>query len=111
MVQPDDLAYTRTSLDVEVPYIVRVETGTINRAVYQIAMLHNVATEPELGPWHRSTGWNGRLIYSFGGGCVNGWYRQGARSGGVGDDVMLRQGYAVASSTRITKNEPRRGAG
>jgi hypothetical protein len=99
MVLPDDLAYTRTSLDVEVPYIVRVETGTINRAVYQIAMLHNVATEPELGPWHRSTGWNGRLIYSFGGGCVNGWYRQGARTGGVGDDVMLRQGYAVASST------------
>ena len=30
---------------------------------------------------------------------MNGWYRQGSRTGGVVDDVMLRQGYAVASST------------
>lgn len=30
---------------------------------------------------------------------MGGWYRQGARTGGVTDEVMLRQGYALASST------------
>ena len=97
--RPDDLAHTTTLLEAEVPYIVRIETGTINRAIYQIALLHDPVTDPEPDPWQLPPGWNGRLIYTFGGGCVNGWYRQGARTGGVTDDVMLRQGYAVASST------------
>ena len=98
-VRPDDLAYTTTTLEAEVPYIVRLETGTINRAIYQIAILHDPNTDAEPDPWQMPAGWNGRLIYTFGGGCVNGWYRQGAGTGGVTDDVMLRQGYAVASST------------
>ena len=97
--RPADLATTTTLNDVEVPYIVRIETGTINRAVYQIAMLHNPATEPDPDAWTPAAGWNGRLIYTFGGGCVNGWYRQGRTTGGVADDAMLRQGYAVASSS------------
>jgi hypothetical protein len=97
-VRPADLAAVSTLTDANVPYIVRIETGTINRAVYQIAMLHDPAA-PEPDAWTPSAGWNGRLIYTFGGGCVGGWYRQGATTGGVTDDVMLRQGYAVASSS------------
>ena len=97
--RPADLARTTTLTGVEAPYVVRIETGTVNRAVYQIAMLHDPANEPEPDPWRAPAGWNGRLVYTFGGGCVNGWYRQGARTGGVTDDVMLRQGYAVASAT------------
>jgi uncharacterized tannase-like protein DUF6351 len=84
---PSDVAQVTTSTGATVPYVVRIETGTINRAVYQIAMLD--------GP----TSWNQRLIYTHGGGCTGGWYRQGANTGGVVDDVMLRQGYAVASSS------------
>ncbi len=98
-VRPGDLAYTTTLAGDEVPYVVRIETGTVNRAIYQIAILHDPATTPEPDAWQPSPGWNERLIFTFGGGCVNGWYRQGARTGGVTDDVMLRQGYAVASSS------------
>ena len=29
----------------------------------------------------RPSGWNGRLIYTFGGGCAAGWYQQGDRHG------------------------------
>ena len=97
---PADVAMATTLNGDEVPYVVRMETGTINRAVYQIAMLHAPgAGDAPLDAWTASPGWNGRLIYTFGGGCVNGWYRQGATTGGVTDDVMLRQGYAVASAT------------
>ena len=97
---PADVATATTLAGVEAPYVVRIETGTINRAVYQIAMLHAPgAGHPEPDAWTPSPGWNRRLVYTFGGGCVNGWYRQGARTGGVTDDVLLRQGYAVASAT------------
>ena len=68
-----------------VPFVVRIETGTINRGIYQIAMLNG--------------GWNGRLIYTFGGGCEPGWYQQGDSTGGIDDEVQLRMGYAVASNT------------
>ena len=98
-VRPADLAVATTLSGVTVPYIVRIETGTINRAIYQIAMLHDPTTDAEPSPWWPPTGWNGRLIYTFGGGCVNGWFRQGARTGGVTDPWMLGQGYAVASSS------------
>ena len=97
--RPDDLASTTTSTGADAPYVVRIETGAINRAVYQIAMLHDPASEAEPDPWTPPAGWNGRLVYTFGGGCVNGWFRQGARTGGVTDDAMLSRGYAVASSS------------
>ena len=97
---PSDAATATTLTGDDVPYIVRIETGTINRAVYQIAMLHAPgAGDASPDAWTASPGWNRRLIYTFGGGCVGGWYRQGANTGGVTDDVMLRQGYAVASAS------------
>lgn len=83
----------------QVPYIVRIETGTINRAIYQIAMLHNPAADPAPTFAVRSPAWNGKLIFTFGGGCEPGWYQQGASTGGVMDDHHLRQGYAVASAS------------
>ena len=73
---PADLATTTTLTGTTVPYIVRIETGTINRAVYQISMLHAPGADAEPSPWTAPPGWNGRLIYAFGGGCVNGWFRR-----------------------------------
>ncbi len=63
---------------------VLVETGVINRSIYQIAM---------------PPAWNGKLIYKFGGGCRSGWYRQGDQTAGVLDEVMLASGYGVASAS------------
>jgi len=42
---PADLAQTTTSQGKTVPYIVRVETGTINRGIYETAVLHDPTTE------------------------------------------------------------------
>jgi Tannase-like family of unknown function (DUF6351) len=68
-----------------IPFIVRIETGTINRGIYQIAIVEGA--------------WNGRLIYTFGGGCEPGWYQQGDSTGGVEDPIQLALGYAVASNS------------
>jgi len=96
---PADVAMTTTSLGQQAPFIVRVETGTINRAVYEIAMLFNPARDAQPDFTTRPPGWNGRLIYTFGGGCAGGWYKQGTGTGGVDDEVMLQLGYAVASAS------------
>ncbi len=96
---PADLATTTTTDGRTVPYIVRVETGTLNRAIYQTAVLHNPVSEPEPSFTAHPAGWNKRLVYTFGGGCTGGWYRQGNTTGGVLDDNILKQGYAMASSS------------
>jgi hypothetical protein len=88
---------------VEVPFVVRIETGTIDRGIYQISMLANPVTagRAEEG-FARSAAWNGRLIYLLGGGCINGWYRQGQNSNEFRGFELLRQGYATATSTLNT---------
>jgi hypothetical protein len=99
---PADTAWTTTSTGQKVPYVVRIETGTINRGIYQIAMLHDPTSEPEPGPSVSPKGWNHRLMYSFGPSCDGGWYRQGTTlgvSGGVVDDAIVGKGYAEAAST------------
>ncbi|PSL06852.1 hypothetical protein CLV30_102241 [Haloactinopolyspora alba] len=96
---PDDLATTTTSTGDEVPFIVRMETGTANRAIYQTTVLHDPLAGPAPTPSAPSEAWNGRAIFTLGGGCVNGWYRQGNRTGGVTNAHMLGQGYALMSSS------------
>ncbi len=94
--RPADIAQATTGDGKTVDYIVRRERGTINRAIYEIAMLHNPA-EPAPDPWSTSAGWNGRLVYSFGGGCAAG-YRQGLPGTAINDE-LLSKGYAVAASS------------
>ncbi len=90
---------TTTVAGITVPYVIRLETGTINRAIYQTALLHDVINEPLPTPAVRPAGWNGKVIYPLGGGCQGGWFQQGATTGGVVNDTYLSRGFAVASST------------
>ncbi len=61
---PSDLAMTTTTAGLAVPYIVRVERGTLNRGIYDIAVLFD-PTKPwsALAPQAQ---WNGKVVYSFG---------------------------------------------
>jgi Tannase-like family of unknown function (DUF6351) len=98
---PPDVAWTTTTTGEKVPFIVRVETGTINRAIYQFAVLHDPASG-EPGPMAPPKSWNGRLLYSFGGGCLGGWFKQGTTLGlgrGVISDAVVGKGYAEAGAT------------
>jgi hypothetical protein len=99
---PSDVAWTTTSTGERVPYVVRVETGTINRGIYQFAVLHDPTKEPQPGPLTPPKAWNKRLLYSFGSGCNGGWYMQGTSigtNGGLVKDAIVGRGYAEASST------------
>ena len=94
--RPADVARLTLRSGAAVDYIVRRERGTLNRAVYEIAFLHSPG-EPLPEPGVGTPGWNGRLVYVFGGGCAAG-YRQGILAGALHEE-LLQQGYAVAASS------------
>jgi Tannase-like family of unknown function (DUF6351) len=94
---PMDVAEATTRDGRRVPYVVRVESGTINRAVYRIAILDD--PQAASSPWKPGPGWNGRVVYSFGGGCGTS-YNQGRNTPqSVLSDLFLSRGFAHVTST------------
>ena len=98
---PADVASTTTTDGRSVPFIVRVETGTMNRGIYQNAILFDPTTDPAPTPFTPPRGWNRRLLAVHGSGCPGGWYIQGAALGVsvLADESRLAQGYAVFNNT------------
>lgn len=93
---PADLASTTTDAGVTVPYIVRVERGTINRGIYDIAVLFDPAR-----PWSATAPqaqWNGKLVYNFG--ASTGQPRRQARpaTAWTNDQALSRGTMVVANS-------------
>lgn len=82
-----------------VPYVVRLESGTINRALYQSAILHDVLNEPAPSPTSRPAGWTGGVIYPLGGGCQGGWFQQGNDFATLINPTYQSRGLAVTTST------------
>ena len=100
---PADVARTTTTTGVSVPFVVRVETGTINRGIYQNAVLFDPTSEGTPNPMAPPKGWNKRLVAVHGTGCAGGWYIQGGALGVsvyTGDNLTrLGEGYAVFNNT------------
>jgi len=97
---PADVAQIAAADGRVINYIVRREIGTLNRAVYDIQFLHQPG-QPLPTPWSRPTpGWNGRLVVLFPAGCASG-HLQGKflELPGRGQEPLLTQGYAVATTT------------
>ncbi|HMT05122.1 MAG TPA: DUF6351 family protein [Solirubrobacterales bacterium] len=88
--RPADLVQTTTRTGETVDYVVRLEQGVINRAVYNFATL---AADGRMG-----NGWNGRFFYLYEGGCSTGHQQGEAASGGLNDD-LLRRGFVVLGSS------------
>jgi hypothetical protein len=64
-----------------------IERGVIDRSIYTIV--------------HPNDGWNGRLVYRFGGGCGTS-YSQGSSLVNAVDPALVQKGYAVVTSTLNT---------
>ena len=88
---PDRSGHTTTTTDGRtIPYIVRVEAGTINRGVYRIAILDNPGPVLDRYRGNRDLGWNGKLIVTFGC-CGSAQYNQGV----ISPDAILSDNGAV----------------
>ena len=92
---PSDVATTTTDQGHTVPYIIREETGAMNRGIYKTAILYDPAKPFE--PWERQKGWNGKLYYLFGASC--GTSHTQAFAENVRFTRALSRGFAVASSS------------
>lgn len=93
---PADMATTTTDSGATVPYIVRVERGTMNRGIYDIAVLFDPAK-----PWTPTAPqaqWNGKVLYQFG--ASTGQPRRQLRPApSWTDDKSLSRGYMVVQNS------------
>lgn len=92
-----DIATTTTDARVTVPMIVRVERGTMNRGIYDIAVLFDPAAGwTALAP---QAGWNRKVYYSFG--ASTGQPRRQARpaTNWTSLEQQLRRGYLVVQNS------------
>ena len=91
---PSDVATTTTDNGSTVPYIVRIETGAIDRDEYRIAVVYDPSKPWE--PWAPQEHFNGKLLITHGASCDTA-YEQGAASN-VMNDSALSRGFAVMSN-------------
>jgi len=98
---PADVKLIKNAAGVDVPYIVRVETATIDRGIAQMTILFDPTKDLEPTPLTPPKNWNKKLVYGHGTGCVGGWYHQGGAGFGYNpmNDTWLSRGYAVANNT------------
>ena len=91
---PSDVATTTTDHGRSVPYIVRQETGTLNRTIYRIVVLFDPARTWQ--PWAPQAAWNGKVLYLFGAGA--GLQHTQGTIAATFDDNGLSRGFATAAA-------------
>jgi hypothetical protein len=95
---------------VTVPYIVRFERGTMDRGIYDIAVLAD-PNQPWT-PWASQSSWNHKLVLPFGQSTAP--YHKQSTPTTVLDDNALSRGFMVADNslniqarTQTTSSMPR----
>jgi hypothetical protein len=92
------VASTTTTTGLTVPYIIRVERGTINRGIYDIAVLFDPTQAAAWTPLAPQATWNGKVVYSFG--ASTGQPRQQFRTEqSYADDSALSRGFMVVDNS------------
>ncbi|HEX4945499.1 MAG TPA: DUF6351 family protein, partial [Blastocatellia bacterium] len=104
-VRPSDIVTTTTNDGKTVPYIVRVDSGTINRSIYRIAILDDPQPTEASEAWKPSAGWNRKLAVSFGGGAGT-QYNQGVNQATAAlNHLYLARGFAFMISTELVNQQ------
>jgi hypothetical protein len=103
--RPEDLLTTTTSDGKTVPYIVRVDSGTINRSIYRIAVLDDPKPDVPVARSMPGMGWNHKLAVSFGGGAGT-QYNQGVNQVTAAlSHLYLSRGFAFMISTELVNQQ------
>lgn len=94
---PADLATTTTDQGQTVPFIVRLERGTMNRGIYDLAVLFDPTKDWK--PTAPQAQWNGKVYYSFG--ASTGQPRRQSRpaSSWATQEEQLKRGYLVVANS------------
>jgi hypothetical protein len=96
-----DVAMTTTDAGVTMPYIVRVDRGTVNRGIYDIAVLFDPKAGDVATGWKATEpqpGWNRKVLYLFG--ASTGQPRLQLRSTqSWNEDNALSRGFMVVDNS------------
>ena len=92
---PSGVAMTTTDQGKRVPYIVRVEEGTQDRGIYEVAVLFD--PKKPWTAWTPQGAWNHKLVYEFGASCGTDHSQAGPED--VLNDMELSRGFMVAGSS------------
>jgi hypothetical protein len=95
---PAAIQPTTTDSGKSVPFVVERVTGTLDRGIYQLAVLVD-PTRP-ITPWSTAQPWSHKLVYAFGGGC--GTDHTQRAPGNVLQATQLGLGFAVATTSLNT---------
>src|SRR6267143_2083778 len=95
------IAQTTTDQGHTVPFIVRQETGSVDRGQYQIAVLYDPSKPWDLGT--PQAGWNRKLFLVGGAGCGIS-YQEGAAPGVLYGKVLGRGFATMSTSLEATGN-------
>jgi hypothetical protein len=95
------IATTTTDHGVTVPYIVRIERGTMNRGIHEIAVLFDPSRA--WTAWSAQPQWNRKLVLQFGAGTSQ-QYRQNSNESVLNNEA-LSLGYAVANSSMMVNGQ------
>ncbi|MET0984756.1 MAG: DUF6351 family protein [Steroidobacteraceae bacterium] len=98
---PANLATTTTDEGITVPYIVRIERGTMNRGLHEIAVLFDPA-QP-WAAWAPQPQWNQKLVMQYGAGTSQQW-RQGTTESVLNHEALSR-GFMVAGSSMLVNGQ------
>ena len=90
---PSDVATTTTDQGKTVPFIVRQETGALDRDEYRIAVLYD--PKKPWAPWAPQDGYNNKLVITHGFSCDT--HYQQAAAPDVLNEPALARGFAVMS--------------
>ncbi len=97
---------TTTDAGVTVPFIVRVERGTLNRGIYDIAVLFDPTKNDVKTGWNPvapQAAWNGKVLYSFG--ASSGHPRQQVHSEQSWADVTIStNAFALGKGFLVAMN-------
>ena len=98
---PSNLVMTTTDQGVTIPYIVRIERGTMNRGLHEIAVLFDPAHP--WSAWAAQPQWNRKLVVQYGAGTSQ-QYRQGTTQSVLNHEA-LSLGYAVVNSSMLINGQ------
>ena len=92
-----DIATTTTDQGRTVNYIVRIETGSVNRAMYEIAVLHDPTNTSQPSAWNRKV--YIPLQGGFGHAFSQSLVRSNSPQEAILNDMALRRGFIVTKTT------------
>ena len=97
---PADITTTTTDQGKTVPYVVRIESGDVDRSAYSIAVLDD-GSQP-FDRWTGPSAWNHKVVITHGGGCA-GMHTEGVTPAVT--DASLGRGFAVMSTALEDSNQ------